>query len=279
MKIPCIRLVVHSVSDEAETVNVGTLFIVTCKGATIGREGNHDVLLEDVACSKYHGKIEFDEYDCKYYLTDLGSQNGTFVDGKRLSSAKRESLPQEIGHGSLVRIGSTQMICHIHPGSETCYKCEPGVIIAAQPKPANAPTKVEREEKRKSELKQLRKKYGIGNREGLEESTAKGNYTDRAEDRRKTKGSDNPYEKTVIASTEQAIPKKNKGFKMLEKMGWKDGVGLGKDNSGRVEPVNVEQRAERSGLGAQFSVPAVPQAVLAKATVMRKTQERFNKLA
>ena len=43
----------------ASDSNVGTLFVVTCKGGTIGREGNHDVLIQDIGCSKFHGKIEF----------------------------------------------------------------------------------------------------------------------------------------------------------------------------------------------------------------------------
>ena len=38
---------------------VGTLFLVTCTGGTIGREGNHDVLVQDIGCSKFHAKIEF----------------------------------------------------------------------------------------------------------------------------------------------------------------------------------------------------------------------------
>ena len=125
LKIPCVRLVVHATDSKSDSVQVGTLFLVTCKGGTIGREGTHDVLIEDIACSKTHGEIKFLEDEQKYYLIDSGSQNGTFVDGKRLSSAKCESKPKEIGHGTVIQIGSTKMICHVHPGSETCMKCEP----------------------------------------------------------------------------------------------------------------------------------------------------------
>jgi len=42
----------------------------------------------------------------------------------------------------------------------------------------------------------------------------------------------------------------NKGYGMLAKMGWKDGDGLGKTGQGRAEPVQVEQRMERAGLGS-----------------------------
>ena len=113
--------------------------------------------MDDVSISKHHGKIEFDRKTSKYYLTDIGSQNGTFIDGKRLSTAKNQSDPNEIGHGSLIKIGSTELICHVHPGIETCLKCEPGVVISSQPKlNSTATTNLsakQLESKRKSEMK------------------------------------------------------------------------------------------------------------------------------
>ncbi|QQP57225.1 Angiogenic factor with G patch and FHA domains 1like [Caligus rogercresseyi] len=85
------------------------------------------------------------------------------------------------------------------------------------------------------------------------------NYNDRAQDRRQKVGSDNPYEKTESASLETSIDSRNKGFNMLAKMGWKEGEGLGKSASGIAEPVGIEQRSERAGLGAQ-ELPVPPKA-------------------
>ena len=62
---------------------------------------------------------------------------------------------------------------------------------------------------------------------------------------------------------------------MMEKMGWRGG-GLGAGGEGRAEPVVVEQRAARAGLGSAAAMPppAAPVA-RARAEVWRKTQRRF----
>ena len=78
---------------------------------------------------------------------------------------------------------------HVHPGHETCTKCEPGLVIASKPK-YNISSQMDskdRDEKRKSKLKEIREKYGITSSQELEVGS---NYKDRADERRKTKGSD-----------------------------------------------------------------------------------------
>jgi len=42
----------------------------------------------------------------------------------------------------------------------------------------------------------------------------------------------------------------NIGNRIMKKMGWKEGTGLGKDNSGMVAPVEVQLRSDRAGLGS-----------------------------
>ncbi|KAJ3191132.1 asparagine synthetase [Irineochytrium annulatum] len=44
-------------------------------------------------------------------------------------------------------------------------------------------------------------------------------------------------------------PSHNVGYKMLMKMGWNSGVGLGKNGQGRVEPIPVIQKADHTGVG------------------------------
>ena len=48
---------------------------------------------------------------------------------------------------------------------------------------------------------------------------------------------------------QKSIDSSNKGFAMLTKMGYKAGEGLGKSNSGRIEPIPIEVKNDRGGLG------------------------------
>ena len=146
---------------------------------------------------------------------------------------------------------------------------------------------VNKEAARKREMKELRKKYGIRN-DGLLEEGAKNDakcsksYKDRARERRLQKGSDNPYEKTEASDVDSSIRRSNKGFKMLSKMGWSEGGGLGKDRQGRVEPVRAEVRAERVGLGSDAAAFVgggdVDPRKKQRAEIWKKTQERFDNI-
>ena len=143
---------------------------------------------------------------------------------------------------------------------------------------------VNKEAARKREMKELRKKYGIRNDGLLEEGGAKSDakcsksYKDRARERRLQKGSDNPYEKTEASDVDSSIRRSNKGFKMLSKMGWSEGGGLGKDRQGRVEPVRAEVRAERVGLGSDAAFVDVDPRKKQRAEIWKKTQERFDNI-
>ncbi|KAJ3161503.1 hypothetical protein HDU86_007285 [Geranomyces michiganensis] len=82
---------------------------------------------------------------------------------------------------------------------------------------------------------------------------------------------------TALTHTEPS----NVGSRMLQKMGWTAGQGLGAAGDGRVEPVAVSQRMGRVGLGVQgadgggFSKPGGRRETLKEATV-RRARERFS---
>ena len=68
---------------------------------------------------------------------------------------------------------------------------------------------------RKKELKRMQKKYGVNPQLNDQERQGLNIYKDRAEERRKEQGSDNPFEATQSSSLDVAIDESNKGFKML----------------------------------------------------------------
>ncbi|CAK9825327.1 G patch domain-containing protein 11 [Anthophora retusa] len=54
------------------------------------------------------------------------------------------------------------------------------------------------------------------------------------------------------AGLSSAITSSNKGFEMLMKMGYKPGQGIGKTESGRTEPIGLEVKLGRQGLGKEI---------------------------
>jgi pSer/pThr/pTyr-binding forkhead associated (FHA) protein len=60
--------------------NVGEIIILNKPVFSIGRESDSDVFLDDVTISRKHAKIE--KLDNYYKITDLGSLNGIYINGK-----------------------------------------------------------------------------------------------------------------------------------------------------------------------------------------------------
>ncbi|XP_021642324.1 uncharacterized protein LOC110636790 isoform X1 [Hevea brasiliensis] len=55
----------------------------------------------------------------------------------------------------------------------------------------------------------------------------------------------------TLAKIEAPIPQSNIGFKLLQRMGYNPGSSLGKEGSGRAEPVGIEIRRTRVGIGRE----------------------------
>lgn len=215
---------------------------MTYKGGTLGREGVHDVLIPSALVSKTHLQFTYsrdkDEYECE----DLGSRNGTILNGSRMSESKVKSGPRTLKHDSVIELDKTQILCHIHEGTTTCVRCEPGLVqTEVQKTQTNAATAVL---SHKEGLKQLQKLYGLekvkyNDKDAAGNSSENASYNDRAKERRKKVGGTNHREKTEAASVETSIATSNKGFKMLAKLGWSEGQSLGKNDTGLKEPVSI----------------------------------------
>ncbi|XP_026203276.1 angiogenic factor with G patch and FHA domains 1 isoform X2 [Anabas testudineus] len=254
---PCVRVTVV----RSPVLQVGTLFIITADSpATIGREKDmdHAIRIPEMGVSKFHVEVYFDQEQQSYMLVDQGSQNGTVINGNRILQPKTKCEPYALMHGDEVKMGETVLSFHIHSGTDTCDGCEPGQIMAhlsknkREEKGGPTLTKEDKEALRQKELKQMKAKYGLQTSE-YEEVKALRNtkYKDRAESRRQTVGSEGVFQRDdAPASVHEEISDINKGRKMLEKMGWKKGEGLGKEGTGMKDPIELKIRKSQSGLGA-----------------------------
>lgn len=94
-----VKLLIKTPGKQPYTVDVAKLRV------TLGRSVRNDVCLEDPFASRVHAEIRCEGKTC--WLTDLGSANGTFVNGVRISGTV------QIFPGDRLHIGET--LIEIHP--------------------------------------------------------------------------------------------------------------------------------------------------------------------
>ncbi|MEE1617937.1 DUF3662 and FHA domain-containing protein [Brachybacterium sp. J144] len=80
----------------------GQQYLLTGPVTVIGRGGDADIILEDTGVSRHHLELRAD-VDGALVATDLGSTNGTFVDGERIRT------PVTLHDRSLLKIGRTRL--------------------------------------------------------------------------------------------------------------------------------------------------------------------------
>jgi tetratricopeptide (TPR) repeat protein len=101
---------------------------------SIGRAEDNDLQLPDPNVSRHHARIHLE--GANYILTDLGSANGTLIDGVPLSA------PHVLKQGERFTIGNTDLT-YLEPGQAsedtiTVPLAAPGVRAAVQEQPARA---------------------------------------------------------------------------------------------------------------------------------------------
>nr|WP_281507699.1 DUF3662 and FHA domain-containing protein [Brachybacterium sp. Marseille-Q7125] len=79
----------------------GQQYMLTGTVTVIGRGGDADIILEDTGVSRHH--LELRNEGGQLLATDLGSTNGTFVDGERIQT------PVPLQDRSLLKIGRTRL--------------------------------------------------------------------------------------------------------------------------------------------------------------------------
>jgi pSer/pThr/pTyr-binding forkhead associated (FHA) protein len=70
--------------------------------STIGKATEHDIAVDDATANGLHAVLE--RFAAGWCVTDLGSSNGTWVNGERIWASRR------LRHGDEIRIGQTQLV-------------------------------------------------------------------------------------------------------------------------------------------------------------------------
>jgi len=80
----------------------GASFILEGDQLTVGRDATNEIVINDAEISRRHARLTFQ--GGKYVLEDLGSTNGTFVNGQRLAG------PRVLKAGEVVQFGEQIML-------------------------------------------------------------------------------------------------------------------------------------------------------------------------
>jgi FHA domain len=83
----------------------GRTFTIPTDGATVGRLPENSVYIPDERLSREHARIEF--RDGSFVLSDLGSRNGTALNGSLVSN------PQTLTSGDTIELGSNTLVVNI----------------------------------------------------------------------------------------------------------------------------------------------------------------------
>ncbi len=89
----------------------GRTFALGSGISRIGRAGHNDVVVADDQVSRTHAEVTFDGKD--FYVQDLGSKNGTYVDGTILPRGKKWKLRD----GAELRLGTTRLLLQSEQGT------------------------------------------------------------------------------------------------------------------------------------------------------------------
>jgi hypothetical protein len=113
----------------------GAVFNLGGDQLTVGRDSTNDVVINDAEISRRHARLTFQ--GGKYILEDLGSTNGTFVNGQRLAG------PRVLKAGEVVSFGEQIVLVYeastFDPAATIASPRAAAVPSASRPIPAPPP--------------------------------------------------------------------------------------------------------------------------------------------
>jgi predicted component of type VI protein secretion system len=95
--------------------NPGTVYALDSDQISIGRDSSNSISVNDAEVSRHHARLNFQ--GGKYVLDDLGSTNGTFVNGQRLTG------PRVLKSGEVISLG--EQIVFVYEAVES----DPGATV------------------------------------------------------------------------------------------------------------------------------------------------------
>ncbi|CAH8553329.1 unnamed protein product [Schistosoma bovis] len=279
-------------------------------------------LTNDPEISELHCEVIYDPDSRQYSLLDRGSNFTTSINGIILAKCKSSILRHGdiIRLGStrlLVHIHNGNETCGQCDPDEIKAALTSIIDVSETINSTNddmntenltetIPTHSSKDAERRAKLDEIKKKYGLKFPRIRPQTKTDRQYMDRAAQRRaieanlKAAGYPLPPAPGVIkqqliktplitratpASVYKPIGDENKGAKLLAKMGWTPGQGLGKSKTGISEPITVSLRVNpQAGLGSSslsnntISIDSTPRE-LSQAYIRAKTKERFDKLS
>ena len=103
--------------------HTGQVFPLGTTDVSIGSQEDNTIILADPRVSPHHALISWQPGANAYFVDDLGSDQGTYINGVRLGA------PQMLRHGDSIRLGSTVMDLVLPP--------VPAAAIAGAPPPSD----------------------------------------------------------------------------------------------------------------------------------------------
>ena len=115
---------------------VGKTFYLDAQEITIGRDAVNMIAINDAEVSRKHARMEL--RGATYAIQDLGSTNGTFINGTRVSGM------QELNPGDAVSFGEGIVLVYESVGdvNATILSSKPSAATVQKPIPVPAPAPV-----------------------------------------------------------------------------------------------------------------------------------------
>ncbi|MEN8149781.1 MAG: sigma 54-interacting transcriptional regulator, partial [Planctomycetota bacterium] len=115
--------------DDVRVVDLGP------EPVTVGREKGNTIQIQGRHSSRFHCRVE--SHRSKYRLVDLGSQNGTRVNGKKVSK-------KNLNHGDKVEVGETILYYKESAGPKTRKPAKPAATAPRRSYASDPKAKIER---------------------------------------------------------------------------------------------------------------------------------------